>query len=190
MKKKLLVLGESYMNLQMQTNPPKKDEEVTYGSSYSFHPYGDGAATAISAAKLGGECVFCTKLGDDTYGERLKAYYKSCGLHLSSKEFVKDSQTGMSVTVYNDVTSGHTYITKGANLHFTKQDVEDAFSYSPDMFVFPQEDILSQQKEDNVQRPFKVLHQVALGSDDTLKTVLRFRHTDFSKIILHIFWVL
>lgn len=147
MKKKLLVLGESYMNLQMKTNPPQKDEEVTYGSTYGFHPYGDGAATAISAAKLGGECVFCTKLGDDTYGERLKSYYKSCGLHLSCKEFVKDAQTGMSVTLYNDITSGHTYLTKGANLNFTKQDVEDAFSYSPDMFIFPQEDILSQQKE-------------------------------------------
>ncbi len=147
MKKKLLVLGESYMNLQMKTNPPQKDEKVTLGSEYGFHPYGDGAATAISAAKLGGECVFCTKLGDDMYGKRLREYYKSCGLHLSDKEFVKDVQTGMSVTLYNDITNGHTYLSKGANLNFTKKDVEDAFSYSPDMFIFPQEDILSQQKE-------------------------------------------
>ncbi len=147
MKKKLLVLGESYMNLQMKTDPPQKDRDVTFGSEYSFHPYGAGAATAISAAKLGGKCVFCTKLGDDMYGQRLQSYYTSCGLHLSCKEYVKGAQTGMSVTTYNDITSGHTYLTKGANLSFTKQDVEDAFSYSPDMFIFPQEDILSQQKE-------------------------------------------
>ena len=60
MKKKLLVLGESYMNLQMKTAPAARDAKLIYGSSYSFHPYGAGATTAISVAKLGGNCVFCT----------------------------------------------------------------------------------------------------------------------------------
>ena len=83
MKKKLLVLGESYMNLQMHTNPVTKDEKTTYGDTYSFHPYGVGATTAISAAKLGADCTFCTKLGDDQNGERLKKYYKSCGIDTS-----------------------------------------------------------------------------------------------------------
>ncbi|MBQ9746863.1 MAG: carbohydrate kinase family protein [Clostridia bacterium] len=144
MKKKLLVLGESYMNVQMKTNPPQKDEEVTYGASYSFHPYGAGSMTAISAAKLGANCVFCTKLGDDAYGERLKAYYNACGLTLSTEKLVKNAQTGLGLTLYNDITIGHTYVTKGANLHFTKQDVDHAFAYNPDMFVLPQDDILSQ----------------------------------------------
>ena len=148
MKKKLLVMGESYMNFQMKTNPPQKDKDVTYGSEYSFHPYGAGAMTAIAASKVGGDCVLCTKLGDDAYGERLKAYYKSCGLSLSSEALTEGKQTGMSVTIYSDIKNGHTYVAKGANLGFTKQDVDHAFAYNPDMFVLPQDDILS-QIEDN-----------------------------------------
>jgi sugar/nucleoside kinase (ribokinase family) len=140
-------MGESYMNFQMKTNPPQKDKEVTYGTEYSFHPYGDGAMTAISAAKVGGDCVFCTKLGDDAYGERLRAYYKSCGLVLSSETLSKGEQTGMSVTIYSDMDNGHTYVTKGANLCFTKQDVDDAFSHYPDMFILPQDDILFQSSQ-------------------------------------------
>ena len=147
MKKKLLVLGESYMNLQMKTAPASKDAKTVFGSSYSFHPYGAGAMTAISAAKLGGNCIFSTKLGEDSNGERLKKYYKSCGMDLSCVGSCKTEQTGMSITVYNDLTSGHTYITKGANLTFTKKDVEDAFSTYPDMFVLPQDDLLSEKAE-------------------------------------------
>jgi sugar/nucleoside kinase (ribokinase family) len=147
LKKKLLVMGESYMNFQMKTNPPQKDKDVTYGSEYSFHPYGAGAITAIAAAKAGGDCVLCTKLGDDAYGERLKAYYRSCGLSLSSEALMEGEQTGMSVTIYSDIDNGHTYVTKGVNLKFTKQDVDDAFANYPDMFVLPQDDILSQIEE-------------------------------------------
>lgn len=153
MKKKLLVMGESYMNFQMKTDPPQKDKEVTYGTEYSFHPYGDGAMTAISAAKVGGDCVFCTKLGNDAYGERLRSYYKACGLVLSSETLLKGEQTGMSVTVYSDMDNGHTYVTKGANLSFTKQDVDDAFSHYPDMFVLPQDDILFQSNQPETVAP-------------------------------------
>ncbi len=148
MKKKLLVIGESYLNLQMKTSPASKDAKLIYGSSYSFHPYGAGATTAISAAKLGGSCVFCTKLGEDSNGERLKKYYKSCGLDLSCATSSKTDQTGMSVTMYNDLANGHTYITKGANLTFTKKDIDDAFSTYPDMFVLPQDDLLSEKAEE------------------------------------------
>ena len=147
MKKKLLVLGESYMNLQMKTAPAARDAKLIYGSSYSFHPYGAGATTAISVAKLGGNCVFCTKLGEDSNGERLKKYYKSCGLDLSCVSASKEDQTGMSVTMYNDLANGYTYITKGANLTFTKKDIDDAFSTYPDMFILPQDDLLSEKAE-------------------------------------------
>lgn len=145
MKKKLLVLGESYMNLQMKTDPPQKEGALTFGSSYSFHPYGEGAMTAISAAKLGGSCVFCTKLGNDMNGERLKKYYRACGLDISLVETKNNAQTGMSVTLFNDITDGHTFVSKGANLTFTKRDIDDAFSSYPDMFIVPQDDLLSEK---------------------------------------------
>lgn len=144
MKKKLLVLGESYMNLQMHTNPVTKDEKTTYGDTYSFHPYGVGATTAISAAKLGADCTFCTKLGDDQNGERLKKYYKSCGIDISFVTTDKNSKTGMSVTLFSDNQNGHTYISKSANLTLSKKDIEDAFSSCPDMFIVPQDILVSE----------------------------------------------
>ncbi len=148
MKKKLLVIGESYMNLQMHTSPVAKGENMTYGDSYSFHPYGAGATTAISAAKTGADCSFCTRVGADQNGDRLKKYYKGCGLDTSLVATDNEAQTGMSVTIYDD-SDGHTYVTKGANLSITQKDIEDAFSCCPDMFIVPQDDLLPEVKTES-----------------------------------------
>ena len=69
MKRKILILGGSYMNLQMKMDPRTKENNITLGSEYRFHPFGEAALTAITASKLGGECLFGTKFGDDTNGK-------------------------------------------------------------------------------------------------------------------------
>ena len=51
MKRKVLILGESYMNLEMETDRLSKNGNITYGGKYSFHPYGSTAAAAIKAAQ-------------------------------------------------------------------------------------------------------------------------------------------
>lgn len=193
MKKKLLVLGESYMNLQMHTNPVTKDEKTTYGDTYSFHPYGVGATTAISAAKLGADCTFCTKLGDDQNGERLKKYYKSCGIDTSFVTTDKNSKTGMSVTLFSDNQNGHTYISKSANLTLSKKDIEDAFSSCPDMFIVPQDILVSENtkseeeniNEDEADTPTEMIDisEVTAASADN-NAVKDEEENDFSQTIV------
>lgn len=192
MKKKLLVLGESYMNLQMHTNPVTKDEKTTYGDTYSFHPYGVGATTAISAAKLGADCTFCTKLGADQNGERLKKYYKSCGIDTSFVTTDKNSKTGMSVTLFSDNQNGHTYISKSANLTLSKKDIEDAFSSCPDMFIVPQDILVSENAnssenigEDEADTPTEMIDisEVTAASADN-NAVKDEEENDFSQTIV------
>lgn len=193
MKKKLLVLGESYMNLQMHTNPVTKDEKTTYGDTYSFHPYGVGATTAISAAKLGADCTFCTKLGDDQNGERLKKYYKSCGIDTSFVTTDKNSKTGMSVTLFSDNQNGHTYISKSANLTLSKKDIEDAFSSCPDMFIVPQDILVSESAnssedigEDEADTPTEMIdiYEMAETAPADNNAVKDEEENDFSQTIV------
>ena len=193
MKKKLLVLGESYMNLQMHTKPVTKDEKTTYGDTYSFHPYGVGATTAISAAKLGADCTFCTKLGDDQNGERLKKYYKSCGIDTSFVTTDKNSKTGMSVTLFSDNQNGHTYISKSANLTLSKKDIEDAFSSCPDMFIVPQDILVSENtnsseviEEDEADTPTEMIDisEVTEAAPADNNAVKDEEENDFSQTIV------
>lgn len=149
MNKKVLVLGNSYMNLEMKINSLQRRGNVTCGDKYSFHPYGKSAATALAVAKTGGSCIFCTKLADDTNGNRLKDYYTNCNISIHTGEMTKEFQTGQSVTLYDDSDECNHYVSKGVNNSFTKEDVDEVFSYLPDMFIVPQEEVVFTEKKDD-----------------------------------------
>lgn len=140
-KRKILILGGSYMNLQMKMDPRTKENNITLGSEYRFHPFGEAALTAITASKLGGECLFGTKFGDDTNGKRLYEYYKGCGIKTDLMRKDKSLQTGMSITLYSDLETHEIYLSKGASAHFTKEEIDDAFITMPDMFLVPPEEL-------------------------------------------------
>lgn len=139
-------MGGSYMNLQMKIDPRTKDNGITDGSEYRFHPFGEAAITAITVAKLGGECVFGTKFGDDTNGKRLYEYYKGCGIRNDLMKKDKSAQTGMSVTLFSDLETHETYLSKGASARFTKEEIDDAFITMPDMFLVPPEELGTEER--------------------------------------------
>lgn len=141
MKRKILIIGGSYMNLQMKVNPKTKQKNQTFGSEYRYHPFGNSALTAIATAKLGGDCAFATRFGNDTNGKRLYEYYKSCGILTDLMKKDENAQTGMSVTIYSDFETHNNYISHGANARFTKEEIDDAFITMPDMFLAPLEEI-------------------------------------------------
>ncbi len=141
MKRKILVIGGSYMNLQMKVNPKSKMGTTTLGSEYRYHPFGSSALAAIATAKLGGDCVFATRFGNDTNGKRLYEYYKSCGILTDLMKKDEVAQTGMSITIYSDLEKHSNYVSHGANAKFTKEEIDDAFITMPDMFLAPLEEI-------------------------------------------------
>ncbi len=141
MKCKMLVIGGSYMNLQMKITPTQKTGDVTPGADYRYHPYGDSAITAISAAKQGGECVFATRFGNDTNGRRLYEYYKNCGISNTLMRKDESAQTGMSISLYSDLGHYENYVARGASLGFTKEVIDDAFIVMPDLFLSPLEEL-------------------------------------------------
>ena len=142
MDKKILVIGNSYMNLRMKINPKKKEGNTVESGAYRFHAFGKSVSTAISIAKLGGSCAFCTKLGADTNGERLMRYYEKCGIITDNAETVQGYQTGMSVTLYDDL-GGHTnYVSRGVGELISREDIDNALASYPDALIVPQEPLL------------------------------------------------
>ena len=136
MKRRVLVIGDSYMNLQMSVPGAVKTLGTVYGDSYSFHPCGESAVSAITAAKSGADCTLCTRLGEDFNGEKLFEYYKACGIDPSFIKKMTNAQTGVVFTAFDNV-STVSYVTKGANALLSKSDIDDAFSCFPDVMLIP-----------------------------------------------------
>ena len=146
LKRKLLVIGGSYMNLQMKIAPQNKEDAVTPGGEYRYHPYGDSAISAISAAKMGGDCVFATRFGDDMNGKRLYEYYKDCGISKRLMRKDPEAQTGMCITVYSDYSEHERFLSHGASMRFTRDEIDEAFTVTPDLFLAPLEEIGYEEK--------------------------------------------
>ena len=123
-KRKVLIIGESYMNLEMETDSLLKNGNITYGGKYGFHPYGMTAAAAITVGKMGSRCVLCSKLANDSNGSRLRGYYEANGLDTAMITSPENAQTGFSVTLYDNKGEIEHYVSKGANAFFTKKDTQ------------------------------------------------------------------
>jgi len=157
------------MNLQMKINPKTKSGMTTQGSEYSFHPFGDSAIAAVSAAKNGGDCIFATRFGDDINGKRLYDYYKNCGVSKQLMRKDTEAQTGLCLTLFSDAFEYENFLSPGTSMRFTKEEIDEAFKTSPDLFLAPLEEI--GYEEHMVVVPAEQLPERSLG-EETSPTVM------------------
>lgn len=148
MKKRILVIGTATMDFIMNINKiPEPNEKVTENGEYRFVPGGKGANAAIAIQRLGGDCVFCAKLGRDAAGAQLRQLYINEGINLSALSFDTDCATGLSAVSVTDDGSVRTSVFVGANKALTVKDVEEAMLCYPDAvflsFDLPEEIILA-----------------------------------------------
>lgn len=136
MKPRILVVGSSNIDFVCRVNRvPMQGETMISDGMYAFVPGGKGANTAVAAARLGGDVIFCTRVGADSYGKQLSDKYASEGIDTRFITMDKGSKTGLAVIMVED--SGHNRIVvySGANMNLSSDDVEEAFTSYPDALL-------------------------------------------------------
>ena len=72
MSKRILVVSSANMDMVLNVDfVPNAGQTVIDSGSYSYVPGGKGANSALAFARLGGECVFLTRVGTDANGDSL-----------------------------------------------------------------------------------------------------------------------
>jgi len=133
MKSRILVIGSSYVELHLEMHSLPTAESTAIEKDYSYKPGGKGGNSAVAIARMGGDSVLCTKLGNDVNAARLKNYFNENGV--DSRYVSSDSlaNTGISVIMheqYNDISRRVLY--QGANDIINDDDIEVALSCYPD----------------------------------------------------------
>ena len=125
MKKRVLVIGSSNMDFVCNTERlPEAGETITTKENYMLVPGGKGGNTAVAAARLGADCVFCAKLGNDSYGRSLYDFYKSEGIDVRHVRISKEHPTGLASIIVEGSGENRIIVYPGANNHMTEEDVE------------------------------------------------------------------
>ena len=131
--KKILVIGSSNMDFSMNVYKiPERGETIIDDGGVAYVPGGKGANAAIAISKLGGECVFCTKLGADAHGQQLFNYYKEVGISTRYVKVDHDNPTGLAVVIKEGDGDNRIVVYPGANARITTEAVLEAFDCNPD----------------------------------------------------------
>ncbi|MBE6536386.1 MAG: ribokinase [Ruminococcaceae bacterium] len=130
---KILLVGSANMDLSMNVyKMPERGETVLDDGGVAYTPGGKGANAAIALARLGGECVFCAKLGRDAHGQKLYSYYKECGINTSYIKVDPDAPTGLAAVIKEADGSNRIIVYPGANRTLNNDNIIEAFNSRPD----------------------------------------------------------
>ncbi len=133
MKKKILVIGGSHMELTMNMYKiPDEGETIRDDGGVAYIPGGSGIGWALALSRLGAEATLTTKLGRDLHGQQLYTYLREGGVDTSGVKV----DASLSTALYANIkTEGgvRRVIYEGACL--TKDNIRDAFATSADALV-------------------------------------------------------
>lgn len=134
MSKRVLVVSSANMDMKMPlVRIPEEGETLVQAGNVTYSPGGKGANSAVAFAKLGAECVFCTRVGHDAHGETLYDYYRECGIDISCMPIDKEAATGFAAILVEEKTGKNRIVCyPGANRALREEDVDRAILRCPD----------------------------------------------------------
>ena len=131
--KRILLIGSSNMDLSMNMYKiPAPGETLLDDGGVAYTPGGKGANAAVAFARLGADCIFCTKLGMDAHGQKLFNYYKECGINTSCIKVDRETPTGLAVVMKEADGQNRIIVYPGANRTLSNDNIIEAFSSNPD----------------------------------------------------------
>ena len=123
MKGRILVLGSSNVDFILRISRFHHPGETITGQGLATAFGGKGANQAIAARRLGGEVVFLTKLGSDSFGTSYRKYLTQEGL--PARFLLRDSNLPTGVAVIELIPKGENRIivSPGANASLLVRDL-------------------------------------------------------------------
>ena len=114
---------------------PKPGETVICDTDYFIAPGGKGANCAVATARLGGDAVLCTCVGDDMYARQLTDTYAKENIDCRFVFSVPETKTGLAQLFVEGDGQNRITVFPGANKFLTADRVEEAFTCYPDALL-------------------------------------------------------
>ena len=134
--KKILTVSSANMDFVMSVKGiPQGGETQLEDGSYAFVPGGKGANSAVAVRRLGGDSVFCCRLGKDANGSILANIYKKEGLDTRFITVDPTAVTGLATIMVEPSGQNRIIIYPGANARMTNEDIESSFISRPDALL-------------------------------------------------------
>ncbi len=122
----IAVVGSVNMDLVVNIPEIPKVGETMTGGVFSQNPGGKGANQAVAGAKMGSQVAFVGSVGDDSFGETLKAGLCQYGVDVSHLETVSNVASGIALIQVDSHGRNNISVAPGANFEVTKEQLDRA----------------------------------------------------------------
>jgi len=135
-KKRILTVSSANMDFVMNVRRvPEAGETTQDPGNYFFVPGGKGANSAVAIQRLGGDSVFCTRLGNDANGKQLLSIYKNEGIDTRFIVMDQNEPTGLAAIAVEPNGQNRIIVFPGSNSAICENDILAALTCCPDAML-------------------------------------------------------
>jgi len=122
-RSKIVVVGSTNMDMVVQADHIPVPGETVLSGSFFMNPGGKGANQAVAVARLGGEVIFVSKLGNDVFGRQFSQLFHDEGIDISFLLHDKDLPSGVALITVDKGGENSIVVASGANASLRKEDL-------------------------------------------------------------------
>lgn len=126
--KKIVVVGSSNMDMVVKTDHIPVPGETVLSGSFFMNPGGKGANQAVAVARLGGEALFISKMGNDVFGKQFSQLFSDEGIDTRYILSDEDLPSGVALITVDKGGENSIVVASGANANLMSGDMDDALS--------------------------------------------------------------
>ncbi|XP_026493862.2 ribokinase [Vanessa tameamea] len=123
-QQKIVVLGSCSVDFTTFCPRLPMPGETLHGTKFMTSYGGKGANQCVAAAKLGGNTVMISRVGDDQWGKQYKEHLSSLGVDVSHTHVTQNVTTGIAQISVAENGENQIVIVAGANNCLSKSDVD------------------------------------------------------------------
>ena len=112
---RIVVIGSTNMDLVAKLDRLPATGETVSGGTFSTSLGGKGANQAVAAARLGGEVMFVTSVGNDPYGHQAVSAFQKDGINLDFLVMTGAAPTGVALIMVGENGENIIAVVPGAN---------------------------------------------------------------------------
>ncbi|WP_426153351.1 ribokinase [Pseudomonas sp. DC3000-4b1] len=120
----IVIVGSLNMDLVIRAKRMPRPGETLAGDTFTTVPGGKGANQAVAAARLGASVAMVGCVGDDAYGERLRAGLMIEAIDCRALTTLSNVSTGVASIVVDEQSQNAILIVAGANGQLTPELLE------------------------------------------------------------------
>jgi ribokinase len=121
--KKIVVVGSSNMDMVVKTDHIPVPGETVLSGSFFMNPGGKGANQAVAVARLGGEVLFVSKMGNDIFGKQFSQLFSDEGIDTRYILSDEDLPSGVALITVDEAGENSIVVASGANANLQSHDM-------------------------------------------------------------------